>query len=167
MAFRAEEVHARIVLEGELGVEFQHHDDGSKPRMPDLLSLDGNHVAELITTARKAVRQAQQSLDPMQDATLPDCVRVLLPYTIAGAARRPRATKSRQMSCGGQRRTDVSITGHHATNGSCSQAWIPTRSSAFGLTATGSVSCAFNDAVSIRTLRLIRSSVCRARSLAG
>ena len=46
MAFRAEEEHARIMLEGELGVEFLHHDDGSKQRMPDLLSLDRNHVAE-------------------------------------------------------------------------------------------------------------------------
>jgi hypothetical protein len=86
MAFRAEEVHARIVLEGELGVEFQHHDDGSKPKMPDLLSLDGNHVAEVITTAPYAVREAQQSLDPMPHATLPHCVWVMMPYTIVGSA---------------------------------------------------------------------------------
>ena len=86
MAFRAEEEHARIVLEGELGVEFQHHDDGSKPRMPDLLSLDGNHVAEVITTTPKAAREAQQSLDPMPDATLPHCVWVMMPYTIVGGA---------------------------------------------------------------------------------
>lgn len=86
MAFRAEEEHARIVLEGELGVEFQHHDDGSKPRMPDLLSLDGNHVAEVITTTPCAAREAQQSLDPMPDATLPHCVWVMVPYTIVGGA---------------------------------------------------------------------------------
>ncbi len=58
MASRAEEEHARIVLEDELGVEFQHHDDGSKSSMPDLLSLDGNHVAEVITTTPSAVREA-------------------------------------------------------------------------------------------------------------
>ena len=86
MAFRAEEEHARTVLEGELGVEFQHHDDGSKPRMPDLLSLDRNHVAEVITTTPSAVREAQQSLDPMPDATLPHCVWVMMPYTIMGGA---------------------------------------------------------------------------------
>ncbi len=86
MAFRAEEEHARIVLEGELGVEFQHHDDGSEPRMPDLLSLDGNHVAEVITTTPPAVREAQQSLDPMPEAILPHCVRVMMPYTIVGGA---------------------------------------------------------------------------------
>lgn len=89
MALRAEEEHARVVLEGELGVEFQHHDDGSKSRMPDLLSLDGNHVAEVITTVPRAVREAQKRLDPMPDATLPHCVRVIMPYTIAGGATKP------------------------------------------------------------------------------
>lgn len=86
MAPRAEEEHARIVLEGELGVEFQHHDDGSKSSMPDLLSLDGNHVAEVITTTPPAVREAQQRLDPMPDAALPHCVLVMVPYTILGGA---------------------------------------------------------------------------------
>ncbi|WP_376955262.1 hypothetical protein [Arthrobacter methylotrophus] len=86
MASRAEEEHARIVLEGELGVEFQHHDDGSKPSMPDLLSLDGNHVAEVITTTPPAVREAQQRLDSMPDAALPHCVLVMVPYTIVGGA---------------------------------------------------------------------------------
>ena len=42
------------MLEVEFGVEFQRHDDGSKPRMPDLLSLDVNHVAEVITTTQCA-----------------------------------------------------------------------------------------------------------------
>lgn len=91
MAFRAEEEHARIVLEGELRVEFQHHDDGSKPRMPDLLSLDGNHVAEVITTSPPTVREAEQSLNPMRDAALPHCVRVIIPYKIvAGATKAAR-----------------------------------------------------------------------------
>lgn len=88
MAFRAEEENARIVLEAELGVEFQHYDDGSKPSMPDLLSQDGNHVAEVITTTPYAVREAQQRLDPMPDATLPHCVRVMVPYTSVGGATR-------------------------------------------------------------------------------
>jgi hypothetical protein len=86
MAFWTEEEHARIVPEGELGVELQNHDDGSKPRMPDLLSLDGNHVAEVITTTPSAVREAQKRLDPMPDATLPHCVWVMMPYTIVGGA---------------------------------------------------------------------------------
>lgn len=86
MASRKEEEHAKIVLEGELGVEFQNHDDGSKPSMPDLLSLDGNHVAEVITTTPRAVREAQQRLDPMPDVALPHCVLVMVPYTIVGGA---------------------------------------------------------------------------------
>ena len=86
MAFRAEEEHARIMLEGELGVEFLHHDDGSKQRMPDLLSLDRNHVAEVITTTSPAVREAEQSLNPMPEATLPHCVLVTVPYTVVGGA---------------------------------------------------------------------------------
>jgi hypothetical protein len=72
------------MLSGELGVEFRHHDDGSEPGMPDLLSVDGNHVAEVITTARSAVRKAQQHLPPIPDPTLPHCVSVLIPYTIVG-----------------------------------------------------------------------------------
>lgn len=86
MAFKAEEEHARSLLEDELGVKFQHHDDGSKPRMPDLLSLDGKHVAEVITTSPYAVREAQQNLKPMSHGTLPHCVRVMVPYTIVGGA---------------------------------------------------------------------------------
>ena len=39
MKIREEEEHAKIVLEGELGIEFHHHDDGSKDGMPDLLSF--------------------------------------------------------------------------------------------------------------------------------
>jgi hypothetical protein len=86
MKCRAEEEHARILLEGELGVEFLHHDDGSKSGMPDLLSLDRKHVAEVITTAPSATREAQQNLKPMPDATLPHCVRVTMPYPIVGGA---------------------------------------------------------------------------------
>lgn len=86
MTFRAEEEHARIVLEDGLGIDFRHHDDGSKPGMPDLLSMDRNHVAEVITTAPSAVRKAEQSLDPMPDASLPHCVWVMMPYTILGGA---------------------------------------------------------------------------------
>lgn len=86
MAFRAEEEHAKIVLGDELGVEFQHHDDGSVPRMPDLLSIDGNHVAEVVTTIPPAVREAEQNLHALPDVTLPHCVRVIIPYRIAGGA---------------------------------------------------------------------------------
>lgn len=86
MTIRAEEEHARIMLESELGVDLVHHDDGSKPRMPDLLSLDRNHVAEVITTTSPAVREAQKSLDSMPDATLPHCVSVIVPYTSVGGA---------------------------------------------------------------------------------
>lgn len=86
MKCTAEEEHARILLEGELGVEFLHHDDGSKSGMPDLLSLDGKHVAEVITTAPSATREAQQNLKPMPDETLPHCVRVTMPYTAVGGA---------------------------------------------------------------------------------
>jgi hypothetical protein len=81
---RTEEEHARLMLAGELGVELRHHDDGSKPGMPDLLSVDGKHVAEVITTARSAVRKAQQHLPPIPAPTLPHCVSVLIPYTIVG-----------------------------------------------------------------------------------
>lgn len=56
MSFRAEEGHARIVL----GVEFLH-DDGPKRRMPDLLSLDRNHAAEVVTTTSPAVREGQKA----------------------------------------------------------------------------------------------------------
>lgn len=86
MKTREEEEHAKIVLEGELGIEFHHHDDGSKDGMPDLLSLDGKHVAEVITTVPPAVREAQKSLNPMPEATLPHCVRVMVPYTNVGGA---------------------------------------------------------------------------------
>lgn len=86
MALRAEEEHARILLEGELGVKFLHHDDGSKPRMPDLLSLDGKHVVEVITTTRPAVREAEKRMDPMPHVSLHHCVRVVVPYTIVGGA---------------------------------------------------------------------------------
>lgn len=93
MTLGAEEEHARIVLEGELGVEFQHHDDGSKPRMPDLLSLDRDHVAEVITTSSPTVREAQQNLKPMPDATLPHCVRVIMSYAIVGGATKSARNK--------------------------------------------------------------------------
>lgn len=86
MKIGKEEEHARIVLEGDLGVEFKHHDDGSRDGMPDLLSLDGKHVAEVITTAPSAVREAQENLDPMPDARLPHCVQVIVPYKIVGGS---------------------------------------------------------------------------------
>lgn len=81
-----EEEHARTVLEQELGVEFRQYDDGSAPGMPDLLSLDGNHVAEVITTSPSAVRKAQKSLQPTPNATLPHCVQVVVPYMVVGGA---------------------------------------------------------------------------------
>jgi hypothetical protein len=84
--FGAEEVHAKLVLSGELGVEFKLHDDGSKPSMPDLLSVDGKHVAEVITTTPSAVREAEQRLSPIPEPKLPHCVRVVIPYPILGGA---------------------------------------------------------------------------------
>lgn len=86
MTLSAEEEHAKTLLEDEIGVEFQQHDDGSKSSMPDLLSLDGTHVAEVITTAPYAVRKAQKNLDPMPDILLPHCVWVMMPYMILGGA---------------------------------------------------------------------------------
>jgi len=80
----AEEEHARLILAGDLGVEFAHYDDGSRPSMPDLLSADGQHVAEVITTATSAVRKAEQHLDPLTEPRLPHCVWVMIPYKILG-----------------------------------------------------------------------------------
>lgn len=59
---RREEEHARLMLSDELGVEFRLYDDGSKSNMPDLLSEDGKHVAEVITTTPSAIREAEQRL---------------------------------------------------------------------------------------------------------
>lgn len=56
--------------------------------MPDLLSVDGKHVAEVITTVPPEVRAAENNLMPMADVGLPHCVRVLIPYTIVGTATR-------------------------------------------------------------------------------
>ncbi len=83
---RAEEEHARLMLSAELGVDFAHHDDGSAASMPDLLSLDGKHVAEVITTMGSAVRQAEHHLDPVSEPRLPHCVWVMIPYTNLGGA---------------------------------------------------------------------------------
>lgn len=80
----AEENHARLVLSYELGVQFRIHDDGSRSSMPDLLSVDGKHVAEVITSAPAAVREAAQRLDPVAEPELPHCVRVMIPYTRLG-----------------------------------------------------------------------------------
>ena len=68
---RTEEEHARLTLSGELGVKFRLYDDGSKPSMPDLLSSDGTHVAEVITTAPSDVRKEEQHLDPVAEPRLP------------------------------------------------------------------------------------------------
>lgn len=54
--------------------------------MPDLLSVDGKHVAEVVTTAPSAVREAGQRLDPMAERKLPHCVGVMVPYTAMGGA---------------------------------------------------------------------------------
>lgn len=89
MKIGKEEEHARIVLAGDLRVEFKHYDDGSENGMPDLLSLDGKHVAEVITTVPPAVREAQKNLNPMPEPILPHCVRVMIPYTNLG-----RSTKN-------------------------------------------------------------------------
>lgn len=82
----ADEEHARLLLAEELGVEFKHHDDGSEPLMPDLLSFDGKHAAEVITTARSTVREAGQRLRPVPNTEIPHCVRVMIPYAILGGA---------------------------------------------------------------------------------
>lgn len=88
---REEEEHARLLLSDELGVDFHHHDDNSKPSMPDLLSLDGKHVAEVITTVPVRTREAEKNLPAMMEAKLPHCVRVLIPYAnLAGAKKRVR-----------------------------------------------------------------------------
>lgn len=74
------------MLSGELEVDFRLYDDGSKPSMADLLSVDGKHVAEVITTAEPAVREAEQRLDPVAEPRLPHCVWVMIPYTRLGGA---------------------------------------------------------------------------------
>lgn len=83
-----EEEHARLVLSNELSVQFRLYDDGSKPHMPDLLSKDEKHAAEVITTTPSAIREAEQHLDPMWEPTLPHCVWVMIPYAILGSATR-------------------------------------------------------------------------------
>lgn len=83
---KAEEEHARRTLADELGVDFCVHDDGSRPGMPDLLSVDKRHVAEVITTVPPAVREAAQHLKPMAEERLPHCVWVTIPYTRLGGA---------------------------------------------------------------------------------
>lgn len=75
----AEEEHARLMLSGELGVDVRLHDNGSRPSMPDLLSVDGKHVAEVITTAPSAIREAENNLPSMVEPRLPHCVEVSIP----------------------------------------------------------------------------------------
>jgi hypothetical protein len=93
--FGTEETHARRMLSNELGVEFLLYDDGTSQSMPDLKSDDGKHVAEVITTALPAVREAAQHLRPVPEARLPHCVWVLIPYTILGSASRGMRDKIR------------------------------------------------------------------------
>lgn len=81
---KVEEEHARLMLVGELGVDFCVYDDGSRPSMPDLLSADGKHVAEVITTVLPAVREAERRLEPLVEPRLPHCVWVIIPYTVLG-----------------------------------------------------------------------------------
>jgi hypothetical protein len=76
------------MLSDELGMDFCLYDDGSKPHMPDLLSEDGKHVVEVITTAPSVIREAEQRLDPMAEPTLPHCVWVMIPYLSVGGATR-------------------------------------------------------------------------------
>lgn len=83
-----EEDHAMLTLSRELGVSFQHHDDGSSSGMPDLFSSDGMHVAEVITTAESAVRESEKHLHPVPELTLPHCVWILIPYAILGGTTR-------------------------------------------------------------------------------
>lgn len=81
-----EEEHARILLEDQLGLAFRHHDDGSRNSMPDLLSEDGSHVAEVITTVPPLIRETENSLKAMPIRTLPHCVWVTVPYALLGGA---------------------------------------------------------------------------------
>lgn len=74
------------MLSAEVGVEFRIHDDGSEPAMPDLLSADRKHAAEVITTAPAARRQAERALDASAEASLPHCIWVIFPYSILGGA---------------------------------------------------------------------------------
>jgi hypothetical protein len=92
---REEEEHARRLLSGELGVEFHHHDDGSEASMPDLLSVDRNHVAEVITTVPTQARETEKNLPAIPEVTLPHCVRVLIPYTHLASASRGARQKIR------------------------------------------------------------------------
>lgn len=72
-------------------MEFRLHDDNSKPSMPDLLSADGKHVAEVITTVPARAREAEKNLPAMIEVKLPHCVRVLIPYTnLVRVSRRAR-----------------------------------------------------------------------------
>ncbi|KDA07165.1 hypothetical protein DC31_00020 [Microbacterium sp. CH12i] len=72
------------MLSGELGLEFLLYDDGSRSSMPDLLSADRKHVAEVVTTSLPAVREAEQHLDPLDESRLPHCVWVTIPYPRLG-----------------------------------------------------------------------------------
>ncbi|WP_219816168.1 hypothetical protein, partial [Arthrobacter sp. B1805] len=91
MSVREEEEHARLLLSDELGVSFHHHDDNSEPGMPDLLSSDRKHAAEVITTVPAKAREAEKKLPAVIETKLPHCVRVLIPYTnLAGGSKRAR-----------------------------------------------------------------------------
>lgn len=90
---RPEEEHARIVLEAELGLGIRHYDDGSANNMPDLLSVDEQHVAEVITTVRSKAREARQHLTAVPVLDLPHCVRVAVPFTLLGMTGKKRRHK--------------------------------------------------------------------------
>jgi hypothetical protein len=80
------------MLTHELAVQFRHHDDGSEPAMPDLVSVDGLHVAEVVTTAPFAIRQAEEHLEPVPEPRLPHCVWVTIPRgMLPGATRAARS----------------------------------------------------------------------------
>lgn len=83
-----EEEHARQLLSVELDTEMRVHDDGSVAHMPDLVSVDRNHVAEVITTARASAREAQQRLGSVAEGGLPHCVWVVVPYVRVGGLSR-------------------------------------------------------------------------------
>lgn len=83
-----EEQHARQMLSAQLGVDVRFHDDGSESSMPDLLSVDARHVAEVVTTVLPSVREAERGLDPIIDANLPHCVWVAIPYARLGGVTR-------------------------------------------------------------------------------
>jgi hypothetical protein len=88
MSSALEEEHARLMLSRELDQEFDLYDDGSIASMPDLVSLDRRHAAEVVTTAPFALRKAEQHLAALAEPRLPHCVLATVPYSRLGGVTR-------------------------------------------------------------------------------